>query len=64
MVALNNVFFYVTQMVTGDSLLIRAFAYILLSLSVYSVNSNMTGHFYSFYAIKLIVCTSKRCIES
>ena len=43
-----------TFKVTGDSLLIHAFAYIFVD--VYSVNSDVTGHSHSFHAIKLIHC--------
>ena len=42
--------------VTGDSLLIHAFAYHLLYVGVYLFNSNTTGHSHSFHAIKLIHC--------
>ena len=41
--------------VTGDSLLIHAFAYSLL-ISLCSVTSNMTSYSHSYHSIKLIHC--------
>ena len=41
--------------VTGDILLIHAFAYSLF-IGVYSVISNIIGYSHSFHAIKLIHC--------
>ena len=43
--------------VTGDSLLIHAFAYSLF-IGLCSVSSNMTGYFHSYHSIKLICCGS------
>ena len=41
--------------VTGDSLLIHAFAYSLF-IGLCSVTSNMTGYSQSYHSIKLIHC--------
>ena len=41
--------------VTGDSLLIHAFAYSLF-IGLCSVISNMTGYSHSYHSIKLIHC--------
>ena len=41
--------------VTGDSLLIHEFSY-LLFISLCSVTSNMTGYSHSYYSIKIIHC--------